>query len=226
MYNSAVKLSYAFLRSKYRRHRFDACFNWEWQKTNYNRIALVNLLVSTKRNATYLEIGCQSNDLFDSVFCSRKVGVDPRSGGTVRATSDDFFESNKQLFDVVFIDGLHTYDQVRRDVINSIRFLKPGGFVALHDMLPGSWLEHHVPRISDAWTGDVWKVAFELSSSTGIDFKIVKVDHGVGVFRTAGETPELLDLRKELGEKQFEYLYRNIGRLPLLDWHEFVKWLG
>jgi hypothetical protein len=215
-----------FLRSKYRNHAFDKSFDWEWEKTNYNRIALVNLSISKKQDPSYLEIGCHSNDLFDSVTARQKTGVDPASGGTVRATSDAFFERNAQFFDMVFIDGLHTYEQVRRDVINSIRFLKPGGYVALHDMLPGSWIEHHVPRISGEWTGDVWKVAFELSQSKGIDFKIVKIDHGVGVFRITEEKPKLLELTQELKDKEFEYFYKNIGKLPLMEWPDFVKWLG
>jgi Methyltransferase domain len=216
----------AYLPSKYRHHAFEKAFNWEWEKTNYNRIALVNLLVSRKQNPCYLEIGCESNTLFDSVPCKEKVGVDPEAGGTVRATSDVFFTTNAQLFDVIFVDGLHTYEQVRKDVMNSIKFLKPGGFVALHDLLPASWLEHHVPRISDAWTGDVWKVAFELSRSSGIDFRVVKIDHGVGVFRITSQTAELLDLTEELTEKEFEYFYRNVDQLPIIEWQDFVSWLG
>jgi hypothetical protein len=215
-----------YLRQKYKNHAFDKSFDWGWAKTNFNRIALVNLLVSKKRDPSYLEIGCQSNTLFDSVPCDKKVGVDPAAGGTVRATSDAFFEKNAQQFDIVFIDGLHTYEQVRRDVMNSIKFLKPGGYVALHDMLPGSWVEHHVPRISDAWTGDVWKAAFEISQSKGIDFKIVKIDQGVGVFRVTEANPKLVDLTAELKEREFDYFYNNIDKLPLVDWQEFVKWLG
>jgi methyltransferase family protein len=215
-----------FLSFKYRQNAFPGTFDWQWEKTNFNRIALVNLLLAKKNGASYLEIGCNTNDLFDSVPCSHKVGVDPASGGTVRLTSDAFFAANRQQFDFVFIDGLHTYDQVRRDVINSIKFLKPGGYVALHDMLPGSWREHHVPRLSEAWTGDVWKVAFELARSKGIDFKIVKIDHGVGVFRLTESGATLADLTKELQEAEFEYFYRNIQQLPLIEWSEFLAWAG
>ena len=38
--------------------------------------------------------------------------------------------------------------------------LKPGGSIAIHDMLPRDWIEEHVPQISTrAWTGDGWKGA-------------------------------------------------------------------
>jgi len=221
----AVPLKRAYGTAKYRNHAFDKSIDWEWEKIKYNRVALVNLLISRRQEPAYLEIGCASNTLFDSVAATVKVGVDPSEGGTIRATSDEFFQTNNQFFDVVFIDGLHTYEQVRRDVINSIRFLRPGGFVALHDMLPGSWLEHHVPRINELWTGDVWKVAFELCQSQGIEFKVVKIDHGVGVFKIHGEQPNLVDLGSELKEQQFEYFYRNIDKLPLICWQDFLKWL-
>lgn len=224
--NLLSRAQQAYGRAKYRSHAFDKCINWEWEKIGYNRIALVNLLISRNQEPTYLEIGCATNSVFHSVPANVKIGVDPAAGGTIRATSDEFFLANKQLFDVVFIDGLHTYDQVRKDVMNSIRFLKPGGYVALHDMLPCSWLEQHVPRISNDWTGDVWKVCFEIAQSNGIDFKVVKIDHGVGVFRITGEQPKLVDLTKELRGEEFDYFYKNLDRLPVIDWQDFVKWLG
>ena len=106
---------------------FKETFNWNWKDIRYNRIALVNLLCASKLGGNYLEIGCQGNICFDAVPMMNKIGVDPQSGGTHREYSDDFFVSNTTYFDVIFIDGLHVYDQVRRDVVNSINFLKPGG---------------------------------------------------------------------------------------------------
>lgn len=95
--------------------------DWNWGAVRYNRIALVNLLVqATKGPETrYLEIGCAGNALFDAVPLRHKTGVDPARGGTVRATSGDYFATNRDTFDVIFIDGLHEYPQVRRDAINA-----------------------------------------------------------------------------------------------------------
>src|SRR5262245_53675449 len=132
-------LYYKFLVKRWSHHSDSRTFDWDWRETNYNRIAVVNLLLSKKTDPSYLEIGCESNAMFNSVPALHKVGVDPASGGTERKTSDEFFEANTDLFDVVFIDGLHTYEQARRDVINSIKCLKEDGWVALHDMLPRRW---------------------------------------------------------------------------------------
>ena len=63
-----------------------------------------------------------------------KIGVDPTQGGTHRKTSDDFFIDNTKNFDVIFIDGLHTYEQCQRDCINSLKFLNPGGILIIEDI--------------------------------------------------------------------------------------------
>jgi hypothetical protein len=211
---------------KYGHNSHDKSLDWNWKKTNFNRIALVNLLISRKADCAYLEIGCAANDLYDSVPVPNKVGVDPQNGGNVRKTSDDFFQTNEACFDVIFIDGLHTYGQVRKDIINSIKFLKRGGWIAFHDMLPRNWMEHHVPYLGlGPWTGDVWKVAFELSQTDGIDFKILKIDCGVGVIRVTKDKPTLIDLTNELSDKQFSYFYENFSKLPIIEWDNAQEWL-
>jgi len=217
---------YKLLVRKWSHHSDSRRFDWDWRATNYNRIAVVNHLLSKVTNPAYLEIGCASNALFDSVPALNKVGVDPVSGGTERKTSDDFFQQNKSKFDVVFIDGLHTYEQVRKDVINSIKCLKDNGWVALHDMLPRDWIEQHIPIVTrHVWTGDVWKVAFELSQTDGIDFKILKIDYGVGVFRVLKQDVVLKELSDDLRDKEFSYYYDNIKALPITDWKEAQQWL-
>ncbi|HTV97584.1 MAG TPA: class I SAM-dependent methyltransferase [Steroidobacteraceae bacterium] len=216
----------AFGRYRYRNH-FDARrLDLDWTVPQCNRIAIVNLLLAKRPHGKYLEIGCAGNEMFDSVIAMHKTGVDPARGGTVRLTSDEFFRSDDGTrYDVIFIDGLHTYQQVRRDVINSLSRLAKGGWIALHDMLPRDWLEEHVPRISDTWTGDVWKMAFELSQSVDIDFRIIKVDMGVGVLRPLRESAQLLDLGPTLADKRFPYLFDHIDTLPLLDHATARQWI-
>lgn len=201
-------------------------FDINWRAIPFNRLSVVNLLLSHKPNAAYLEIGCDKDEMFNAVICSDKTGVDPRRGGTHRMTSDDFFKQNTRKFDVVFIDGLHIYEQVRRDILNSIACLKPGGWIALHDMFPLDWVEEHVPLISQSeWTGDVWKAAFELAQSKDIDFRLLKIDHGVGVFRLLKENPDIPDLRPQLSDKRFSYFYNHLYSLPLIDHDAGRQWM-
>ncbi len=214
------------LKFAYREHRCGSSFSWNWKRTPINRIAVVNLAAAKFPTCSYLEIGCDRDEVFDSVPVDKKVGVDPNRGGTIKTTSDAFFRSNKDRFDVIYIDGLHTYEQVHKDVANAMRCLNPGGWVILHDLLPHDWVEAHVPRIAmGSWTGDVWKVAFELAETPGVEFKIVKVDNGVGVFRIMGGEPALADRAGDLGAAQFAYLYENVARLPLVEWSEAQAWI-
>lgn len=214
------------LQKSFKDYEYDKKFDWDPKSINYNRIALTNLLVSKFPNCAYLEIGCNTNALFDSLPISNKIGVDPFAGGNIKMTSDDFFLQNKDKFDVIFIDGLHTYEQVRRDIVNSIEVLKPGGWIVIDDMLPRTWIEQHVPCISpDNWTGDVWKVSFELINTPGVDFKIFNIDLGVGAFRIQGDDVKLVDQYTLLSTKKFSYFYENISRLPVTNWEDGQDWL-
>lgn len=52
----------------------------------------------------------------------------------VRKTSDEAAKDfQDEVFDVVFIDGLHTYDQLSKDCENYYSKVKPGGIFAGHD---------------------------------------------------------------------------------------------
>jgi hypothetical protein len=222
-----IRAKFYFDCLKFSHHKDNRFFNWDWSKINYNRIAVVNKLLSKFENPFYLEIGCAGNDLFNSLPIPNKTGVDPSSGGTIRKTSDEFFRSNNTKYDVIFIDGLHTYEQVRRDVINSINSLNKGGWIAIHDMLPRDWIEHHVPVISKGtWTGDVWKVGFELTKTHGIDFKILKIDHGIGLIKKTHDQVYLEDFRVNLLNKEFDYFFENINKLPILEWDIAQNWIN
>lgn len=199
----------------------------DWAKLPYNRIAVVNLLLAAAGGGDYLEIGCDADLLFKAVMAARKIGVDPRQGGTDRQTSDAWFEENPGArFDVVFIDGLHTYTQVHRDLANALKAGRPGGFVALHDMLPRDWIEEHTPMISSSrWTGDGWKCAFELMATPGVDFRLFALDHGVGVVRVLEEQPALADLGEDLANERFAYFHRRYGELPVVDFETGRDWV-
>lgn len=221
-----ARLKQEYLIRKWSQHADPRVLDWDWTATNYNRVALINLLLSRYANPAYLEIGCATNALFDALPVRNKIGVDPVSGGTLRLTSDEFFQQNRARFDVVFIDGLHTYDQVRRDVVNSIQCLREDGWIVLHDLLPRSWIEAHVPMVTRGeWTGDVWKVAFELAQTEGMDFRILKIDHGVGVLRLRKPAVSLTDRTGELRDARFAYYYDNLKFLPIVSWEEAQPWL-
>ena len=87
---------------------------------NIFRWDLIQFLINKYDYKTYLEIGCDKDQSFSKIEIPYKVGVDPISGGTIRKTSDDFFKTNKEKFDIIFIDGLHHYEQVIIDIDNAL----------------------------------------------------------------------------------------------------------
>ena len=52
-----------------------------------------------------------------------------------KTTSDDFFIKDKEDFDIIYVDGLHTYNQVKKDLINALKALKSDGIIICDDYL-------------------------------------------------------------------------------------------
>jgi predicted O-methyltransferase YrrM len=57
----------------------------------------------------------------------------------IKATSDEAIHLINPIYDFVYIDGLHTYEQVYRDILNYKKLIKPNGFIGGHDYHPEGW---------------------------------------------------------------------------------------
>ena len=164
---------------RYKKSKLKNSINYE--ENNYFRTAFIHRAIIKKGiDCKYLEIGCDQNAVFNTIPLDKKnkIGVDPISGGTHRMNSDEFFRDNRENFDIIFIDGLHTYKQVQRDAINSIKFLKKDGIIFFHDLLPRDEIDEEIK-----FSGDCWKAGIELSQSNGLNLKIVNIDCGVGILK-------------------------------------------
>jgi len=160
--------------------KFFKRFNYEW--ANYpSRFEIIQKIIDKKKYQDYLEIGCDKDSNFSKIKVKNKIGVDPLSGGNLKMTSDEFFKNNSKNFDCIFIDGLHIYEQVRKDILNSIKFLNNNGIIILHDCLPNKIWNQIVPKIYGHWTGDVWKAIVEARTMKNIDTYTCKADHGLGI---------------------------------------------
>jgi len=67
-----------------------------------------------------------SDDAVEAIKNAAK-NIDPRN----------LEKENLRAFDFVYIDGMHTYEQVKKDIANYLPFIKEGGFIAGHDYVPG-----------------------------------------------------------------------------------------
>lgn len=169
----------------------------------------------------------QNNDVFNSIplKIENKFGVDPVSGGNFKMTSDDFFKKFPDLkFDVIFIDGLHEYKQCQKDCINAMKQLNTNGVILFHDLLPRSYFEEHVPRKQSSWTGNIWRVAVELSNSKNVDFKIINIDMGLGILKLKeGFSYKIMD---ELKNKTFYDFLEYKKNFPIIDAEEGLELLS
>ena len=145
------------------------------------RNEIVQKIIDLKNYQTYLEIGTFRNDLFDSVRCKKKIGVDPVSGGNIRKTSDNFFKDNTKKFDLIFIDGLHHYAQVKKDIVHSLKYLNNGGIILMHDCMPRDYYYQAVPRSQINWNGDTWKAFLEIRTVKNLDAYCCYADEGIGI---------------------------------------------
>ena len=227
--NALIEFKYFFLQIFYflkgRKIKFRKLNHWE--KINSNRAAIINYAASKYEfTLRYLEIGCDDNQVFNSIPINKndKIGVDPVIGGTVRSTSDDFFKNNNQFFDIIFIDGLHEYKQCKKDIINSLKYLKKDGTIFIHDLIPIDWKTEHIPRISDHWNGDIWKVIFEILNSKNLIFKIVDCDNGVGILKKK-DMYEYNQNDMGLDKKKYSYFVENFEKLPVVNFEESLEFL-
>ena len=149
------------------------------------RWEIINKYAKHNNYKSYLEIGLESGLCRDNIEIENKTTVDPdvRSNNpTHTMTSDEFFAQNEEMFDVIFIDGLHHGEQVYRDIENSLAVLNKGGMIFCHDMLPTSEIVQAVPREQAIWTGDCWKAWAKLRGTRkDLSMFIVESDWGVGV---------------------------------------------
>ena len=190
---------------------------------NYFRWDLIEYLINKYNYTNYLEIGCDRDQLFSKVKIQNKIGVDPFSGGNVRKTSDSFFLENHQKFDIVFIDGLHIYSQVKKDILNSVKCLKPNGIVLVHDCMPDSIGKQAVPRYKMQWNGDVWKAIVDLRQHDNLEIFTCEIDQGIGIISNK-KNSSILKLDIPINKIKFkDYYYNYKEYMRVINLKEFKE---
>ena len=181
-------------------------YNWSHFPS---RIEIIQKIINQNNFKNYLEIGCDQDENFSKIRVENKVGVDPLRGGTIRSTSDEFFKSNNDKFDIIFLDGLHTYNQTIKDINNSLEHLNSNGIIIIHDCLPKKIWNQIVPRIYGHWNGDVWKAIVHSRTYQNADTYTCIADHGLGlIFKRKNKN--LLEIKiKEFKKLKFSDYYKN-----------------
>ncbi len=139
---------------------------------------LINFLINQRNAKRYLEVGVHNEqNTFLNVDCTFKVTTFPNS-------SDNFFNYNRDKFDIVFIDGVHTEEQTIKDIENACHCLSKNGIIIVHDcMPPDEWhqREPHEFHEGENWNGTVWKAALRVSNKTIYKCTLLDTDWGCGI---------------------------------------------
>lgn len=201
------------------------------ENNNFNRISLINFgILKFGGDCKYLEIGVFQDTVFNSIplTLDKKIGVDPVQGGTHRMTSDDFFKDNNSKFDIIFIDGLHTYDQVKKDFINSYNSLSDEGIIYIHDLLPVKSIYQSTKRKTSIWNGDVWKLAYQLASYEPFkkNFVIAKIDFGVGILKKKSTFDNLDFLKVNFSSLNHNNLKSFEKKLPIKNVFDSINFIS
>ncbi len=151
---------------------------------------------------TYLEIGTLNGATL-KLSTAKSIAIDPRfqiDGSCLagkaachffQMTSDQFFRDHSPLsllgteIDLAFLDGMHLFEYLLRDFINTERYCRRNSIIAIHDCIP---TDSHVARRGGGdqryadksphpewWAGDVWKVLLALKEMRP-DLTIVSLD--------------------------------------------------
>lgn len=231
------KLAVKFSRELYGHHYVSSCPSCGEAEFLSSRWTVLSYLMDRFQYKSYLEIGTFDDEIFSAMRKQVEIaiGVDPWKGGTHRMTSDVFFSSNVQMFDLIFVDGLHEADQAFRDIQNSLKFLNDNGTIVIHDCNPfGDELISQVPRHPNAfnWAGDTWKAAVAMRMAVDVEILVVDIDFGVGVLRRrTNRHPLSVAWQRRLSVNPVsmlrftDYLAHRQDLLRLTSLSDFVLWL-
>lgn len=131
-------------------------------------MALVHRIVAPE---LYLEIGVRHGASL-ALAHGRAIGVDPHpeidvdlpaTAQLFDITSDGFFETKADAAldrapDLVFIDGMHLFENVLRDFMQVERRAHPATVVVIDDVFPNNPRQALRKRATKVWAGDVWKI--------------------------------------------------------------------
>lgn len=113
-------------------------------KTGGHESVILDILKKTYCH-NYLELGIYKGDIISkaATFITNCVGVDIidhigpiKNFKFIKLSTDDFFISNTDKFDIIFIDADHKYESCVKDLENSLKILNYNGIIFIHDTDP------------------------------------------------------------------------------------------
>ncbi|WP_205474588.1 class I SAM-dependent methyltransferase [Nocardioides sp. SYSU D00038] len=215
------------------------------------RHQVVRRLLATYDDPRYLEVGVSAGRTFHQLAASTMVAVDPefRFDHVAAArehphatyhpvTSDEYFGTvigRDDKFEVVYLDGLHTFEQTLRDLLNALEHLTPDGVVVIDDVRPPSY-HASLPDLSQvarlreaagdptkAWMGDVYRLVWFIDTfCQQLTWRTVANNHGQAVVWRQPRPSVTERSAREVAELPFERVVLDQQVLRLARFRDIV----
>lgn len=151
-----------------------------------DRPGRINILSKINQSKSYLEIGVNKGVTFNQIMIDKKVAVDPKFKFSYVAqqsectkfyeiTSDEFFRAGTaEVFDFIYLDGLHTFEQTFRDFCATLGMAQKKTIWLIDDTVPSNIFaadrsQQRCNRLrraaggkGGAWMGDVFKAVYAI----------------------------------------------------------------
>ncbi|MGD1713241.1 hypothetical protein [Dapis sp. BLCC M172] len=196
----------------------------------------LNKLATINQSSRYLEIGVSKGTTFNAIKIENKVAVDPKflfnqdkyANDKVvfrEVSSDEFFRSyakDFESFDLIYLDGLHTFVQTFRDFCASLACGHSKTIWLIDDTFPGSYAQaqsslkrcRQIQKFSGendgSWMGDVFKIVAAIN-----DFF---PQYSFATFPDHGQTVVWKKWRAD-----FEPIWNNLETITRLEYSDFVE---
>ena len=206
--------------------------------TKLTRAEVVRDLLGFFEKPHYLEIGVSRGLTFHAVTAERKVAIDPRFHFDVdeartahpeaeyhSVTSDTYFATiarPQDRFDVIYLDGLHTFEQTLRDFCAAQRHCHDNTIWLIDDTIPADIFSAHPNRVTSlkhrrlygakgrAWHGDVFKTVFAIHDFF-LNFTYKTISTALN--------PQTVMIRRPRSE--FKPLFNDLERISRMDYYDF-----
>lgn len=214
-------------------------FNQQKKHNIVNRTVIVQNYINLKKITNYLEIGVFVGHHLMQIKAPNIMVVDPfiqvpfwrnntdPTHHYYEVTSDDFFEQQsnyleKNKIQACLIDGLHTYEQSLKDVLNTLDNCEDDCLIVMHDCKPVNKaaaqptmaLGRQTEGYNGLWMGDVYKTILWLRSfRDDVQTFVLDCDCGLGIVKK-GKPESTLNLTEaEIEKLTYDDLVKDMDNL-------------
>lgn len=128
-----------------------------------NHSVVIQSIISAMSNVkSYLELGIYEGETFEKIrpLVGRCIGVDIVDKRKIKlqdsfclCSTETFFATNEELFDAIFIDADHEFEQLKKDLLLSLNILNENGIIFIHDTDPSK-----KELLDPGFCGDSYKI--------------------------------------------------------------------